>query len=147
MNDPIINDSAEPSETSFLNRDPFHTTKVKLEQKAQHRRIREEMKPMFAELMTIFSQELHKNYPYLTSVLHQLALLQENDEKAKETLARVQADKGAYSVKIHPIETRHITEYNKKLVAENEALASKNRELFDQLGTMRKNYNRDLTNR
>lgn len=102
---------------------------------------------MFAELMTIFSQELHKNYPYLTSVLHQLALLQENDEKAKETLARVQADKGAYSVKIHPIETRHITEYNKKLVAENEALASKNRELFDQLGTMRKNYNRDLTNR
>ena len=88
-----------------MNRDPFHTTKVKLEQKAQHGRIREEMKPMLNELMSIFTQELQQDYPYLTSVMHQLALLQDDDEKAKETLARVQADKGAYSVKIHPVET------------------------------------------
>ena len=47
---------------------------------------------------------------------------------------------------LHPLDSRHITDYNKKLLGENDSLKAKIVDLNEQIKTMRYNYNKELNN-
>lgn len=51
------------------------------------------------------------------------------------------------AIKLHPINSRHITDYNRELVDQNKKLIAKNEDLKEQVKTMRRNYNRELNNK
>jgi|APSaa5957512535_1039671.scaffolds.fasta_scaffold171173_1 hypothetical protein len=40
------------------------------------------------------------------------------------------SEKGAFTVNVYPIETQHITEYNKELLIQTESLVKKNEDLL-----------------
>jgi hypothetical protein len=51
-----------------------------------------------------------------------------------------------FQITLNPIDSRHITAYNKQLLEENLAHKAKIEDQADQIRLMRRNYNRELNN-
>jgi len=73
-----------------LYRDPHHSSRVRLEKKNSQNRINEEIKPIFKELQKAICNDLNVDFPYLTSVVHQLTILQQDSEEARKQIQALQ---------------------------------------------------------
>ena len=60
---------------SFLYRDPRQTSRMRLEKKNTQNRIKSEIKPILKLFQKEICDELDNNFPYLTSVIHQLTII------------------------------------------------------------------------
>lgn len=52
-----------------------------------------------------------------------------------------------FQIKLHPIDSRQITEFNQRLVKENKELIKKTISLQDRINQMRRDFNRELNNK
>lgn len=56
---------------------------MRLEKKNNQARIKEELKPMLKGFQKAICDDLNTDFPYLTSVVHQLTIIQRDSEEAR----------------------------------------------------------------
>ena len=103
-------------------------------------------------MMDDFCGMLQKDYPYLPSIIFQLVELSDQHSFINELLSssivkRMKETDPYFRIRLQPVDKLHITQLNKKLVSENEIQAKKIQMLTDMVGSMRKDYNRELSNK
>jgi hypothetical protein len=56
---------------------------MRLEKKNNQNRIKEELRPILKGFQKAICEDLSHDFPYLTSVVHQLSIIQQDSEEAR----------------------------------------------------------------